>query len=104
MKAIMYHYVRNEDVSYPFFKFLHVDDFKEQLDYFSSTTTILHPNVLRQGIASGKKTEGVILTFDDGLKDHYKHVMPELVKRGLSAIFYIPTGIYHTKKILAVHR
>ena len=47
---------------------------------------------------------GVVLTFDDGLKDHYNFVYPELKRRGLWGIFYIPTGQYKNKKILDVHR
>ncbi|MCW3106789.1 MAG: polysaccharide deacetylase [Segetibacter sp.] len=104
MKAVMYHYVRNEDDRYPSFKFLHIQDFKKQLDYFSDNFTILHPDVLKESILAGKKAEGVILTFDDGVKDHYDFVMPELLKRGLSAIFYISTGVYENNKILGVHR
>ena len=36
MKAVMYHYVRPYDKKYPFFKNLHIDDFKLQLDYFDN--------------------------------------------------------------------
>lgn len=104
MKAVMYHYVRNEDPAFPLFKFLHFEDFKRQLDYFSQNFSILHPDVLKESIVTGVKPEGVILTFDDGVKDHYHYVMPELLKRGLSGIFYISTGVYEKRKILGVHR
>jgi|GEM_PF-518323 len=104
MKAVMYHYVRNEDQAFPSFQFLHINDFKKQLDYFSRNFKILHPDVLKESIVTGKNAEGIILTFDDGLKDHYNFVMPELLKRGLSAIFYVSTGVYETRKILGVHR
>src|SRR5215218_5388084 len=104
MKGIMYHYVRNEDENFPSFKFLHFQDFKKQLDFFSENFNILHPDVLKESILTGKKAEGVILTFDDGVKDHYDFVLPELLKRGLSAIFYISTGVYENNKILGVHR
>lgn len=104
MKAVMYHYVRKEDPAFPSFQFLHINDFKKQLDYFSKKFTILHPDVLKESIATGKNADGIILTFDDGLKDHYDFVMPELLKRGLSAIFYVSTAVYETQKILGVHR
>ena len=45
----------------------------------------------------------VVLTFDDGLCDHYD-VTQELLKRGLWGIFYISTGCYTTGKLLDVHR
>ena len=104
MKAVMYHYVREEDEQFPLFKFLHVEDFKKQLDYFSENFTILHPNTLKESILTGREADGVILTFDDGVKDHYNFVFPELMKRRLSAIFYISTGIYGNNKVLGVHR
>ena len=46
----------------------------------------------------------IILTFDDGFSDHYHYVYPELINRGLWGIFYVPTGPYHSNKILDVHR
>lgn len=104
MKAVMYHYVRKEDSMYPSFNFLHIEDFKKQLDYFIENFNILHPDTIKESILTGKNTDGIILTFDDGLKDHYQFVMPELLKRGLSGLFYISTGIYKSNKILPVHR
>ena len=34
MKAIMYHYVREFNKNLPNFRFLHINDFKKQLDFF----------------------------------------------------------------------
>ena len=34
MKAIMYHYVRSFDPSLPNFRFLDVENFEKQLDFF----------------------------------------------------------------------
>ena len=48
--------------------------------------------------------EGVLRTFDDGLKDHYTWVMPELAKRNIAGIFYINTGVYTTGKLADAHR
>tara|TARA_R110000744_G_scaffold18499_8_gene49659 strand:- start:9576 stop:10391 length:816 start_codon:yes stop_codon:yes gene_type:complete len=47
---------------------------------------------------------GVVLTFDDGFKDHYLNVLPILQEKKLWALFYVPTGHYKDKKILNVHR
>ncbi len=104
MKAVMYHYVRKEEEQFPNFKFLHIEDFKKQLDYFTSNFGILHPEALKESVITGKKTEGIVLTFDDGVKDHYNEVMPELVNRGLSGIFYVSSGVYESKRILGVHQ
>ncbi|MCW3078881.1 polysaccharide deacetylase family protein [Segetibacter sp.] len=104
MKAVMYHYVRKENDEFPSFKFLHIDAFKKQLDYLAENFGILHPDVLKESVITGKPADGVILTFDDGIKDHYDFVLPELLNRGLSAIFYISTGVYESNRILGVHR
>ena len=37
MRAIMYHYIREFDPSLPNFKFLDINDFKKQLDWFENT-------------------------------------------------------------------
>jgi len=104
MKAVMYHYVRLENPSFPFFKFLHVKDFIKQVDFFQQKSEVLNPQILKDCVSNCNVPEGYVLTFDDGLKDHYDYVFPELKKRGLSAIFYIPTGFYENKKLLGVHR
>lgn len=102
MKAIMYHYVRPEDKNYPYFTFLHINDFKKQLDYFQDNFTIIHPSEIKQKI--GNVANAMVLTFDDGVKDHYQYVLPELQKRNISGVFYISTGVHKTKKLLDVHR
>ncbi len=104
IKAIMYHYVRPENKDYPYFSFLHYNDFCRQLDLFEEQYNIIHPNALPEAISNGNCKQGLLLTFDDGLKDHYHYVFPELKKRGLSAIFYISTGVYGGGRILDVHR
>ena len=102
MKAIMYHYVRPEDKNYPYFKFLHINDFKKQLDFFQDNYTIIHPSEINEKI--GTVTNAMVLTFDDGVKDHYQYVLPELQRRNIAGIFYISTGVHKTKKLLDVHR
>jgi peptidoglycan/xylan/chitin deacetylase (PgdA/CDA1 family) len=37
----------------------------------------------------GNRTAAISYTFDDGLKEHYTIVMPELAKRGIAATFWI---------------
>lgn len=106
MKAIMYHYVRPAPADLPYAKYLHFDDFCSQLDHFQSHYGFVsHEEFI--GALKAKHplpTNKVVLTFDDGLKDHHRYVLPELKRRGLWGIFYVPTGPYQTGKILDVHR
>ena len=46
----------------------------------------------------------MVLTFDDGLIDHYRYVLPLLVDRGLFGIFYVCTAPLERPKLLDVHR
>lgn len=100
----MYHYVRPEDVTLPNFKYLHIDDFKQQLDYFERAYGFITRDDFFTSLQTGMPVPGVVLTFDDGLKDHYDFVLPELQRRNLWGLFYVCTGVYETGKLLDVHR
>ena len=107
MKAIMYHYVRSFDPSSPNFRFLDVENFEKQLDYFHEKFGFVSKdewlNALKEkklGSAKGK----VILTFDDAMSCHYDYVYKVLSKRNLWGIFYVPTQPYQRDKVLDVHR
>jgi peptidoglycan/xylan/chitin deacetylase (PgdA/CDA1 family) len=104
MKAIMYHYIRPDHPEFPYFKSLHVEDFEKQLDYFQETYGFVSKKEFLESLQTGQPVDGVVLTFDDGFKDHYQYVMPTLLKRNLWGVFYINTGVHQLKKILDVHR
>lgn len=107
----MYHYVRPYDERLSNLKHLHIDDFCKQLDYFQENFGFVNKQDFLSYFKADdnmlKKSQidnGVILTFDDGLSCHYDYVYPELKKRGLWGIFYVPTEVYQTNKVLDVHR
>lgn len=108
MKAIMYHYVRNSDKNFPYFRYLSVENFAKQLDYLSEKFGLICFDEfmeLSQNLKSFEKLKNkVLLTFDDGFLDHYQYVLPELKKRNTFGIFFIPTGVYQNQKALDVHR
>ena len=107
MKAIMYHYVRNEDKAFPHFKYLHFDNFRKQLDYFKKCFSLLNKEDFIDVIKNKNEIldqNYIVLTFDDGLIDHYSFVYPELKKRNILGIFFVSTGIYETKEVLNVHK
>ena len=104
MKAIMYHYVRADDPKLPFFRHIKVENFVKQLNYFGEKYGYISKDDFLQSISTGIPAKGVLLTFDDGLKDHYIHVLPELLQRDLWGIFFIPTAPFYTGKLIDVHR
>ena len=104
MINIMYHYVRPDSDTYPNFNSLSVDIFKKQLDFFEKRYGFLSKDEYQTAIKEGKNPKGAVLTFDDGFRDHVDYVLPELKKRGLWGVFYIPTGVYQKNELLGVHR
>ncbi|WP_270969340.1 polysaccharide deacetylase family protein [Campylobacter upsaliensis] len=108
MKILMYHYVRESVPHLPFFRYLSFDNFKKQLDYFEKNFGLVsfeefcrlktEPkfiNVLKNKI---------LLSFDDGLKEHFSLVFPELLKRKALGIFFMPTAVLEEEKALSVHK
>jgi len=102
----MYHYIRPNDPELPYFRHLHIDDFKRQLDYFAENFRFISKDEFLELLYNPTElpNDGIILTFDDAFKDHYRYVLPELRKRNIWGIFYIPTAPYQTGKLLDVHR
>lgn len=106
MKAIMYHYIRPQDAEQPHLFYLHTDDFQRQLDHFEQEYGFISHEQWQTALTAteGKLPEGVVLTFDDGLIDHYHHVRPILAERGLWGIFYISSATLQAQQLLSVHR
>jgi len=74
------------------------------LDFFEKRYGFLSKDEYQTAIKEGKNPKGAVLTFDDGFRDHVDYVLPELKKRGLWGVFYIPTGVYQKNELLGVHR
>lgn len=104
MKAIMYHYIRPRCPRLPRHPYLRLDDFRAQLDWIGREVGFVSRAQFLEALDSGRPCQGAILTFDDGLLDHFSYVYPELVQRGLWGIFYIATGAYETRRLFDFHR
>lgn len=105
MRAIMYHYVRPGPSSPPFeYYYLHLDDFRRQLDHLASEYELIDRETFLNCVAGERPPpeNAVILTFDDGLVDHYEHVLPELQASGLWGLFFVLGPIENDA--LSVHR
>src|SRR6185295_4826270 len=101
----MYHYVRPERAALPYFRYLPLDGFRRQLDHFAATAHIVSADELQQALASGQPLrDSIVLTFDDGLRDHHEYVLPELRARGLWGIFFVSTLPYEQQRVLDVHK
>jgi len=106
-KIVMYHYVRPlHNSKYPEIKGLETSGFERQLRYFKKTYRFIDVEELLDSINNGKelKDDSVILTFDDGLKDHYSHVFPILQKAKIQGLFFPPGKPIDKNLVLDVHK
>ena len=94
---ILYHYVRDNTKM----KAFSTKEFRQQLEYLSKKNKIIALGELIEKKPNGKTC---VLTFDDGIKDGYKTVLPILEEFGFKANFFLPTSILETKKILAAQK
>ncbi len=101
MKSIMYHYVLRLNKNLKYLNYLREDNFVKQIDYFKKNFEFFDCNQFFYMTKPIKNS--LFLTFDDGLKCHYK-VHKILNKKGINGIFYIPTQILEKSKILNVHK
>ena len=103
----MYHYVKNIKKSkYPNLKGLEFSDFKKQIFYLKKNFNILSNNQFIEILNSRKipKKKSILLTFDDGYRDHFEYVFPFLKKQDVSAIFYPPIMCIKNKVVLDVNK
>jgi peptidoglycan/xylan/chitin deacetylase (PgdA/CDA1 family) len=104
----MYHYVREYAEDFPQFKFLSIDDFRLQLDYFEKHFGFVTKSDWLRCVQDNhidERVKGkVLLTFDDAMSCHFNYVFPELIKRDLWGIFYVPSKPYREHTLLDVHK
>lgn len=87
---VCYHYISRSDE----FKRLYghsLEVFKNHLKYFENNFNIISIEDLKDHLSGIKKLEGncLILSFDDGLKEHSEIIAPILDKKKIKAVFSI---------------
>ena len=99
--SVMYHYIRPIEDSQ--LRYLTIEDFEKQLDWLNESAGNFVTAVEWEKAKLGETCSGVLLTFDDGLKDHINYVLPILEKRNIFAIFFVNTLPLVSNSMLAVH-
>jgi len=95
MKIITFHYVRNFSKKFKYFYYYDKNKFIKFIDKY-------HKKIVSNENEIKNNVNKLLLTFDDGLKDHF-FIAKELKKRNLIGIFFIPTLPYENYEILNVH-
>lgn len=107
LTIVMYHYVRHiKNSQYQNIKGLETDGFRRQLDYLSINFNIITVELLINSIKNDIQLpkNSCLLTFDDGYKDHYNFVLPELLKRKLQGSFFPPVKPVLERELLGFNR
>ena len=102
----MYHYVRPLSASeFPNIKGLELKGFERQLDFLEENYSIVTTKQVIDAVIEGKTlpVNACWLTFDDGYKDHFKYVLPELLKRNLHGGFFPPRVAIEENKVIDVN-
>ncbi|HXG39741.1 MAG TPA: polysaccharide deacetylase family protein [Candidatus Limnocylindrales bacterium] len=89
--VLLYHYVR-EPSEGPVITEPALDPatFERQLDAVERTRRIVGwPEFERRLAGSGDHDPICLLTFDDGLRDHHRTVLPVLARRGVPGVFFV---------------
>tara|TARA_B110001454_G_scaffold142753_1_gene132550 strand:+ start:5319 stop:6221 length:903 start_codon:yes stop_codon:yes gene_type:complete len=101
----MFHYVRPIKHSvYSEIKGLEVSRFKNQIKFFREKFGYQNVDFLFDYTPKKIPNTPVILTFDDGLKDHFKHVYPILKSEKIQGLFFPPAKPILEKIVLDVHK
>ena len=106
LTIVMYHYVRPiKESKFPGIKGLELDGFRRQLDYLSKNFSIVSTEQVINAAkyATPLPSDACWLTFDDGYKDHFKYVMPELLNRNLHGAFFPPRVAIEEDQVLDVN-
>ena len=106
LTTFMFHDVRDDDEypkRYNLKSFLTKNHFKDMVIQINQRYTIVNSNYIGEIDFSNGNTKYAILTFDDGLKDHY-WVYKYLKSAGLSASFFVPKMPILEHKVMDTHK
>ena len=106
LHVVMYHYIRDlPNTLFPRIKGMLISDFCKQLtllqDHYEMATLQSALDFL--GGSYTPTQDLCLLTFDDGLKEHYTEVTPLLVDSGIQGLFFPITSCLEGQCVAPVH-
>ncbi len=106
LHVVMYHYVRDfARTAYPRIKGMELDDFRQQVNSLADTFEMgtLESCLDYLGGRYVPKRDLCLLTFDDGLKEHFAEVTPVLQDSGIQGVFAVITACLEDHIVVPVH-
>ncbi|MCC6591553.1 MAG: polysaccharide deacetylase family protein [Bryobacterales bacterium] len=107
LHVVMYHYVRDLPRSrFPRLKAMLAQDFRLQVKSLSAEFDICGLDVALEYLHGRyqPKRRLCLLTFDDGLKEHYHEVTAELARQRVSGLFFVITDSTENHRVAPVHK
>jgi peptidoglycan/xylan/chitin deacetylase (PgdA/CDA1 family) len=102
----MYHYVRDlPHTPFPRLKGMLTRTLRQQLSVLAAhyeMATLESALAFIEGAYTPAR-DLCLLTFDDGLKEHYNEVTPLLVEHGMQGVFFLITSCVQGQQVAAVH-
>ena len=98
VSIFMYHDIRDVNPNDRFYNryqnrsFVNVQQFKNQLSYMKDRFQFISPFHIKSALQDKSSTHYAVMTFDDGLIDHYD-VLPLLDKYKIIGTFFIPGNV-----------
>lgn len=100
--GLCYHYIRQNKQTDPFPRILgtNVDEFYNHISMLQKNYQIISLedaiNISYNGFKLHKRKPGILITFDDGLSDHFT-AAKILSEFNISAVFFVPTCVLEDK-------
>ncbi|HLH20631.1 MAG TPA: polysaccharide deacetylase family protein [Bryobacteraceae bacterium] len=106
LRVVMYHYVRDlPRTPFPRLKGMLLDDFRQQVTALGAQFEMASIESAMDFL-SGEyrpRRDLCLLTFDDGLKEHYRDVAPFLAEKRIRGAFFLITSAVDERRLAAVH-
>lgn len=106
LRVVMYHYVRELAGSpYPRLNGMPLESFRRQLDDLRARYEMATLESAEAFLAGSylPSRDLCLLTFDDGLKEHYSDVTPLLSERRIEGVFFLISGCLEEGRMAPVH-
>jgi peptidoglycan/xylan/chitin deacetylase (PgdA/CDA1 family) len=102
----MYHYVRDvAQTPYPNLKGMLPDDFRLQVSELATQFEMASIESAMDFLTGEyrPRRDLCLLTFDDGLKEHFREVTPFLAEKRIRGVFFLITSCLEERRVAAVH-
>jgi len=106
LRAVMYHYVRDlARTPFPALKGMPLDDFRHQVTELSTAFEMASIESALDFLTGEyrPRRDLCLLTFDDGLKEHYRDVAPILAEKRIRGVFFLITSSVDERRMAPVH-